>query len=368
MHLDNRGMGWQKAATDDPQATLRQGLLAVPYDREPYLKYPHLAKVLDDDPGVPKRNTIVHNVSYGGKWDDIHKGTQALQTVESNLVDQDPLFATPERLADGQHPKAVDFALRPESPAFTIGFEALPLEQMGLVQNDDRASWPPVHRVRPRVARVAEELAIQNPAPSGPKPVYKAQRVVLQPVPDGTLAAEEWAGADPKLAAVIAENLQGQKQEPVSHGWVLYDDTTLWVAFDNGVRAEPALKTDAVWGQNDAVEVAIRDLGATRQPIAVLRGYPNGRFTVEALDGDPRLKPAKLGQGVRYGAEVVSGTRWTAEWQIPWAALGLDPAKQKRLALNLTVRKTADTLWQMWRSTRAHSYDVDLAGILELGG
>lgn len=365
MHLDNRGMGWQKTATDDPKGTLRTRLTEVPYDRGPYLKYPNLAKVLDDDPGVPKRNTIVHNVSYGGKWDDIHRGTRDLQTVESNLVDEDPLFQHPERLADGQHPQAVDFALQPGSPAFGVGFKPLPLESIGLVQNADRASWPPRHAVRPPARRVVEELPVQNPKPAGPKPVYKPQRVALKPVPDGTLTAEEWAGADPKNAVRIAENLQGTPVEPVSLGWVLYDETTLWVAFDNGVKS---LKQGNTWGQHDAVEIAIRDLTATKQPIVVLRGYPTGQFTVQAEEGDLKLKPAKLGEGVKYGAEVVSPTRWTAEWQIPWAALGIDPGKQPKLAFNLTVRKTADDLWQMWRSTRAHSYDVDLAGILELGG
>ena len=367
MHLDNRGMGWQKAATDDPKGTLRTRLTQVPYNQDPYLKYPNLAKVLDDDPGVPKRNTIVHNVSWGGKWDDIHRGTRDLQTVESNLVDEDPQFATPQAWADGQHPKATDFSLKPESPAFKLGFEQLPLEQMGLEHDADRATWPPVHTVRPPAQRVAQELPTQSPAPTGPKPVYKAQRVALTPVPDGTLTAEEWAGADPKSAATIAENLQGHPVQPASHGWVLYDEQNLWVAFDNGVKAKPALKTNAAWGQNDAVEVAIRDLNNAKPPIVVLRGYPNGDSSVHCEEGDLKLKPAKLGEGVKYGAEVVSPERWTAEWQIPWAAIGLDPAKQKRLAFNLTVRKTADDLWQMWRSTRAHSYDVDLAGILELG-
>ncbi len=36
-----------------------------------------------------------------------------------------------------------DFRLKPESPAITkLGFKPLPIEQMGLYQDELRASWP----------------------------------------------------------------------------------------------------------------------------------------------------------------------------------------------------------------------------------
>jgi hypothetical protein len=53
-------------------------------------------------------------------------------------------------------------------------------------------------------------------------------------------------------------------------------------------------------------------------------------------------------------------------WRIPFASLGIDLAKHKRLAANFSVRKTADDLWLQWRSTRGNTSAVDKAGILEL--
>ena len=42
-----------------------------------------------------------------------------------------------------------NFALRPESPAFAIGFEAIPVDEIGLYRDELRASWPVRHEVRP---------------------------------------------------------------------------------------------------------------------------------------------------------------------------------------------------------------------------
>ncbi len=40
------------------QAELRQKLTEVPYQSVPWLKYPHLANILDDEPATPKYNTV----------------------------------------------------------------------------------------------------------------------------------------------------------------------------------------------------------------------------------------------------------------------------------------------------------------------
>lgn len=137
VHIDARGLGWQKAATDDPNGTLRTRLRSVPYNQPPYsTKYPSLPNILNDDPGTPKRNRIVRNISVGGRWEDVHQGTRQFQTIEDNLVDQDPKFVDLDNL---------DFRLREDSPAFALGFKPIPIEQIGLYQDDRRASWPVEH-------------------------------------------------------------------------------------------------------------------------------------------------------------------------------------------------------------------------------
>ncbi|MCP4644252.1 MAG: hypothetical protein GY851_27665, partial [bacterium] len=63
--------------------------------------------------------------------------------------------------------------------------------------------------------------------------------------------------------------------------------------------------------------------------------------------------------------KVLGKERWTAELYIPFRMFDCDPASDKRIAFNLTVRKAKDDLWLMWEGTRAHSYDVTRAGFIE---
>ena len=95
---------------------------------------------MNDDPAAPKGNRVLRNVSIGGTWDGVHAEARRYQTIESNLVDVDPRFAVPDRIGEGKHPRAVDFALRPDSPAWDIGFEKLPLQRIGLYGREDSTS------------------------------------------------------------------------------------------------------------------------------------------------------------------------------------------------------------------------------------
>jgi len=140
VHIDARGLGWQKKATDDPKGTLRSRLAAMPYKSELWSQhYPNLVTILDDDPGTPKRNRIVRNISVGGRWDDIDAKTRRFQTVVGNVVDQDPHFID---RAGG------DFRLRADSPAYQMGFRPIPIVRMGLYRDRRRASWPVRHQPR----------------------------------------------------------------------------------------------------------------------------------------------------------------------------------------------------------------------------
>ncbi len=146
LHIDNRAQGW---ASDHVETTMKERLDAMPYQNALWSeRYPKLVTVWEDEPAAPKGNRVIHNVSFGGKWDGVQRGARPYQTIEDNFVDQDPGFATPEKIGDGLQPRATDFALQPDSPAFGVGFKALPLEQMGLVRNKSRASWPVTHTVR----------------------------------------------------------------------------------------------------------------------------------------------------------------------------------------------------------------------------
>ena len=65
--LDGRGLSWAKASVNDPSSEIRRRLVAVPYDREPYRsRYPHLAELLQEQPGQPRYNLIFGNTFFRG--------------------------------------------------------------------------------------------------------------------------------------------------------------------------------------------------------------------------------------------------------------------------------------------------------------
>ncbi|MDQ2732870.1 MAG: right-handed parallel beta-helix repeat-containing protein, partial [Armatimonadota bacterium] len=133
VHLDDRGLNWQKNATLDTKDTLQSSLRAVPYTEAPWKdRYPNLVHILDDNPGTPKRNVFIHNIAVGGKWDDISQNILQFQTVKDNLPDQKPDILM--RIGDR-------FQLRPGAGA-AIGFQPIPVEKMGLYRSAERVMLP----------------------------------------------------------------------------------------------------------------------------------------------------------------------------------------------------------------------------------
>jgi len=73
-------------------------------------------------------------------WDAIAPAVHNLVKLEDNLVNVDPKFVDEQ---------AGNFQLRADSPAWNLGFQRIPVEKIGLYQDESRASWPVSHRVRP---------------------------------------------------------------------------------------------------------------------------------------------------------------------------------------------------------------------------
>jgi hypothetical protein len=102
--------------------------------RPPYSeRYPALADLapyLAKRDGVPPENNVVaRNICAGGKWLHIHwNATEAMLKLGDNLVADQPGFANFS--LGQQEAQAADFALRPDSPAWKMGFEAIPLERI----------------------------------------------------------------------------------------------------------------------------------------------------------------------------------------------------------------------------------------------
>ena len=143
LHVDARALGW---AHDHADGWIKEHgekgtVCGIAYNKPPYSeRYPELVNILEDEPKAPKGNVIARNVSWGGKWDGIQDVARPYLTLEDNLIDEDPHFVDAENL---------DFRLKDDSPAFKLGFKPIPIEKIGLYEDENRASWPVQHTVRP---------------------------------------------------------------------------------------------------------------------------------------------------------------------------------------------------------------------------
>jgi hypothetical protein len=339
-----------------------KSLRDMPFQTSPWKdKYPWLVTLFDDEPMAPKYNVISRNIAVGGRWGDFDGKARPYVTFTDNTLDQTPeaLFATPQKFdKPDMTPLATDFALKADSPALKVGFKPLPLAKMGLYKSPDRASWPVVSKVRPMAA---PPPVVQRAQGKGTRAKYAVTKLQKPVTIDATLS--EWGGTP----MVIEQGIQGEKTTPPSQAWLAYDDKALYVAIDNATDPKFPIHTTNQWGQDDAVEIAIKNPAAGKNaPTYVLRGFPNGFFESVDEAGATAAQTKAALQGVQYAGKIVEAKKWTAEWRIPWTALGVDPTKQTSFPFNISIRKTANELWLMWQGTAGMTWAVDSAGTIEL--
>lgn len=158
LHVDGRALGWCGPHADRriKEAQEKGTIAGIRYNEPPYsTRYPQLAGLLADEPKKPKGNIVRRNIFWQGAgedlrrvaqgapitenwWNDFENGIRPLVKLEDNLINVDPLFVDPQ---------AGNYQLRADSPAWPLGFQRIPVEQIGLVQDADRASWPVQHPV-----------------------------------------------------------------------------------------------------------------------------------------------------------------------------------------------------------------------------
>lgn len=105
------------------------------------VRYPRLTTIkphTEDLTLIVRGNVVARNIGLDcGKFIYGNATTMRYARIERNWEKGNPEF----RDADGG-----DFQLKPDSPVFaTCFFEPLPLEKMGLYNDDLRASWPVHH-------------------------------------------------------------------------------------------------------------------------------------------------------------------------------------------------------------------------------
>ena len=351
LHVDARMMGWANKSVP----IMKERLEAVPYKEEPWRsRYPQLLTYLEGNYAEPRGNLVARNICWGGRWDEIEGRARPGVKLEDNLVGEDPLFAD---AAKG------DFRLKPDSPAWKLGFKPIPVEKIGLYEDPARVTWPVVTQVRPPDPRPAPKAAVRT----GPRPVFKVPRLTEKVAIDGDIKPAEWNGLPTTTMMPVEQGLEGEKVEPASKAWLQHDGVALYVAVDNAVDPDTPLRPGDTWGSDDAVELAFKNpaLNAAA-PLLILRGYPSGHMVSSDEAGAPAAAVEKAAQGVEYAAKVLGKDRWTVEWRIPFASLGIDPAKTPKFPFSLTVRKSAGPTWVLWVGTHHATWNVDNAGDLEL--
>lgn len=337
-------------------------LKEVDITRPPYTtRYPELVGFMDPPPDRPRVNRAVRNLIVMGA--DVSSGNWQVSAEGNWVTEQDPGFVDAAR---------GDFRLRPDAAVFAKipGFQPVPFERMGLVQdelrpNPPREPWPyePPKPLPPLARRSVAAGAVPR---TGPVPVAKVMRAGAPITVDGRIEPGEWPVADAARTLVLRADVNGNPATRQSRAWLAWDDAALYVAVDSTIHPDTRLAGNQ-WGQDDAVEVSlrvVREGGKTL--IHVLRGYGNGRLefgtTPNGSDDPATMDPGDI----RFRAQRPEPGRWLAEFAIPFRMLDADPVKTPKLAFSLAVRKALDDLWLMWEPTHGHSYDVDRAGIAEL--
>ena len=183
VHIDARGLGWAGYYFDGTYPELFKEMEEVHYNQPPYsTRYPQLLKMYEGETAVPKYNRIIRNVSYGGRWLDIYDFGAfdfSVVTMKDNLI-ADPDICRRRKVGEkGWDPyyldidrkegydlfkygdkkimeefkgntfidhdpgfvdlKKGDFRLKPDSPAFKLGFKQIPVEQIGLYKDEYRS-------------------------------------------------------------------------------------------------------------------------------------------------------------------------------------------------------------------------------------
>lgn len=119
--------------------------LKAKLDQMPYksplwtARYPKLTTILDDEPMAPKGHLIARNICSGGVWSSLAAIAKPLVTFQDNWTENVPAFQDAEKNR---------FQLPHDSPAWKLGFQAIPMDKIGLYQSPERASWPVAHQIR----------------------------------------------------------------------------------------------------------------------------------------------------------------------------------------------------------------------------
>ena len=310
--------------------------------------------------------------------------TIGLARIEWNWTDGNPGLRDPDR---------GDFTLTPESPALVAAaFQPLPFKQIGLYNDELRATWPVEHKSG--VYQSAHHVPDRKPLSA--MPVCRAMPCTAEIIVDGRLDATEWGHQDKADAIVLERTPQGKPSKAIpSYVWARRDAENLFIAvlseLNPGERPRPRQNEQASWWRAaDIVEVMFEGDPAMASswwpaakghgPVFYLVGDCAGNYESIAVGDLPKSRAAGLGAAVSYAAISEPG-RWTAEWRIPLKAICLNPKTTAACCFNVGVHKpgtraaeedekvTYGQQWVKWAAVpSSRAWEVWNAAVLRLRG
>ena len=268
-------------------------------------------------------NFIKRNVNVGGGKLAVTNAVKVMRTcvVEENVdLFEDPGFVD---LA------SLDLRLRDDAPVFAAvpGFQAPDFGRMGLCDDPHRAS--PAVKFGPHVSPLSPIMT--------PEARSQAERPLLVSVPqatsavviDGDVRSSEWPTDNGQETALLNAVGDAQSAREVGRIWLRTDLANLFVACEQTLSPETTPTTGANWGHDDGVEIVLAPAHDERLPNRlegiVLRGFANG--TSKLAEGSVNSRTPTSGSlDVEYASAASHQGRWSAEFRIPFALIGFDPA------------------------------------------
>jgi len=216
------------AENTPPRFLLDQYLRDVRHDQPPWsVRHPQVATLLENkDRALPEDNVVARNISVEVQlWLCTAPTARARSTIEHNWDGSDPGFVDPDK---------GDFAIRPDSTVFgAIGFDPIPVERIGLYNDELRATWPVHHEVDTH-----EHMSFQRPSPDK-MPTCLARPRTAPVAIDGKLAPAEWDGLKRDDALVLDRSPhEGPTPAPKSYAWIRRDEACLYIGLLNHVNPD----------------------------------------------------------------------------------------------------------------------------------